>query len=204
MGAALTLQARVESLPASTSRALLDQLVQQALRLERLLADLLDIDRLRHGLVAPNRRPTDVAELVRRMAETYTEPATAFRFRLEPLVAEVDGPKLERIVDNLLANATRHTPSGTVIRVVVEETEGGVLIRVEDRGPGIVEEQREGIFEIFNRGGAGAGQAGTGIGLSLVAQFAALHGGRAWVEENPGGGSSFRVLLPLRRSASSD
>src|SRR5919198_1597529 len=108
MGAAVTLQARVESLPASTSRALLDQLVQQALRLERLLADLLDIDRLRHGLVAPNRRPTDVVELVRRMAETYAEPATAFRFRLEPLVADVDGPKLERIVDNLLANAVRH------------------------------------------------------------------------------------------------
>jgi signal transduction histidine kinase len=82
----------------------------------------------------------------------------------------------------------------------VARGEGGVLITVDDRGPGIVEEEREAIFEPFTRGvGSVAERPGTGIGLSLVAQFADLHGGRAWVEDNPGGGASFRVFLPERR-----
>jgi PAS domain S-box-containing protein len=197
MGAAVTLQARVESLPASTSRALLDQLVQQALRLERLLADLLDIDRLRHGLVAPNRRPTDVAELVRRIAETYAEPATAFRLRLEPLVADVDGPKLERIVDNLLANAVRHGGPGAPITIRLFADGGDLLLSIEDEGPGVPDELKQDIFEIFNRGAkAMSSERGTGIGLSLVARFAALHGGRAWVENTESGGAAFRVFLP--------
>jgi PAS domain S-box-containing protein len=197
MGAAMTLQARVESLPASTSRALLDQLVQQALRLERLLADLLDIDRLRHGLVAPNRRPTDVAELVRRMAETYAEPATAFRLLLEPLVADVDGPKLERIVDNLLANAVRHGGPAAPITIRLFGDGGDLLLSIEDEGPGVPDDLKQDIFEIFNRGAnAMSSERGTGIGLSLVARFAALHGGRAWVENTDSGGAAFRVFLP--------
>jgi PAS domain S-box-containing protein len=197
MGAAVTLQARVESLPASTSRALLDQLVQQAQRLERLLADLLDIDRLRHGLVAPNPRPTDVAELVRSVAETYAEPATVFRLRLEPLVAEVDGPKLERIVDNLLANAVRHGGPGAPITIRLFADGGDLLLSIEDEGPGVPDDLKQDIFEIFNRGAnAMSSERGTGIGLSLVARFAALHGGRAWVENTESGGAAFRVFLP--------
>ena len=65
--------------------------------------------------------------------------------------------------------------------------------------PGVGEAEREAIFEIFRRGSAGvASGRGTGVGLALVAQFAALHGDRAWVEDNPGGGASFRVFLPTR------
>jgi signal transduction histidine kinase len=86
--------------------------------------------------------------------------------------------------------------------VIVREQEGGVLVEVNDRGSGIPEAERKTIFEIFNRGSAGTPDrsGGTGIGLSLVAQFTAMHGGRAWVEDNPGGGSSFRVFLPARRA----
>ena len=197
MGAAVTLQARVDTLPAATTRLLLDQLVQQALRLERLLADLLDIDRLRHGLVAPSRRPTDVAALVRRVAETYAEPATSFRFQLEPVTAAIDGPKIERVVDNLLANAVRHGGPGAPITVCLFADDGDLLLSVEDEGPGVPDELKQGIFEIFNRGPkAMSSERGTGIGLSLVARFAALHGGRAWVENTASGGAAFRVFLP--------
>jgi two-component system sensor histidine kinase MtrB len=76
-------------------------------------------------------------------------------------------------------------------------------VAVNDRGSGVAEAERKAIFEIFNRGSAGGPNSrsgGTGIGLSLVAQFTALHGGRAWVEDNPGGGASFRVFLPARRT----
>jgi signal transduction histidine kinase len=74
-----------------------------------------------------------------------------------------------------------------------------VLIVVDDRGPGVVEAEREAIFGMFERGGDPTTRtAGVGVGLALVAQFTDLHGGRAWVEENPGGGASFRVFLPGR------
>src|SRR5688500_687264 len=78
----------------------------------------------------------------------------------------------------------------------------GVLIAVEDEGAGIREEMREAIFEPFYRGSEDHSYApGTGIGLSLVARFAELHGGRAWVENRPAGGASFRALSPAMRPA---
>ena len=81
----------------------------------------------------------------------------------------------------------------------MEGHDGGALIVVDDRGPGVVEAEREAIFGMFQRGGDPTTRtAGVGIGLALVAQFTDLHGGRAWVEENPGGGASFRVFLPGR------
>ena len=64
--------------------------------------------------------------------------------------------------------------------------------------PGISDEQKKEVFEPFTRGNNAADTPGTGIGLALVAQFAALHGGKAWVQDNADGGASFRVLLPLR------
>jgi signal transduction histidine kinase len=82
----------------------------------------------------------------------------------------------------------------------VENGDDGVLIVVDDRGPGIPEKDRDAVFELFSRVENGSHVPGTGIGLSLVAQFTALHGGRAWVVDNPGGGASFRVLLPTSRN----
>jgi signal transduction histidine kinase len=75
--------------------------------------------------------------------------------------------------------------------------EGGAEITVEDRGPGVADEVKTLVFEAFRQGPEGIGHsAGMGIGLSLVARFAELHGGRAWVEDRPGGGASFKVYLP--------
>jgi two-component system sensor histidine kinase MtrB len=100
-------------------------------------------------------------------------------------------------VENLLVNAARHTPPDCTIWVKVVPEDGGVLITVEDQGAGVPEELRETIFEPFRQGpGAPAHSPGVGIGLSLVARFAELHAGRAWVEERPGGGASFKVFLP--------
>ena len=142
-----------------------------------------------------------MTELVAQVASGYAASNHALEIEVDHALAEIDPPKIERIIDNLIANAVRHTPPGTAIRVVVRKQDGGVLVAVNDHGSGVAEAERKAIFEIFNRGSAtGPNHAGgTGIGLSLVAQLTALHGGRAWVEENPGGGSSFRVFLPSRR-----
>jgi signal transduction histidine kinase len=115
------------------------------------------------------------------------------------VIADVDAPKVERIVENLVANAVNHTPPGTKVSVSVQPHDSGVLIAVDDNGPGVADEHREAIFGIFNRGTASDRVPGTGIGLSLVAQFTALHGGSAWVEKSASGGASFRVFLPGRR-----
>jgi signal transduction histidine kinase len=104
---------------------------------------------------------------------------------------------VERIVENLVINASKHTPSGTAVRVSVRRQGEGVLIVVEDEGSGVPDYMKEAIFRPFERGtDARRNSAGTGIGLSLVSRFAELHGGRAWVEDRAGGGSSFRVFLP--------
>jgi NtrC-family two-component system sensor histidine kinase KinB len=101
---------------------------------------------------------------------------------------------IERIVENLLANAVKHTPGDARIWIRVERTDEGALIAVEDDGPGISPKERERIFQPFVQG-ANLRPGGAGVGLALVAKFAELHDGRAWVQERAGGGASFRVLL---------
>jgi signal transduction histidine kinase len=167
-----------------------------------LLSDLLDLDRLDRGIIEPRRRATDVAALVRRTVESSDIMGTRpVEVDARLVVASIDGPKVERIVENLLANAARHTPPDTRIWVRVVPEPGGVLISVEDDGPGIPEELRESVFEPFRQGsGTPRHSPGVGIGLSLVAKFAGLHGGKAWVDERPGGGASFKVFLPGARA----
>ena len=177
-------------------------LVQQATRLDRLLSDLLDIDRLRHGLIGPSLQPTDVGRLAETVVADHDADGHPIEVRAGTVVADVDAAKVERILENLIANAVKYTPEGTEIRVRVESVDDGVLLAVDDRGPGVPESDREAIFGIFNRGMEAAAQGpGAGIGLSLAARFVALHDGRIWVEDNPGGGASFRVVLPSRRAA---
>jgi PAS domain S-box-containing protein len=201
IGFAQTLRARGTDLDEATRAEMVRNLVEQADRLQHLLSDLLDLDRMRHGLLPPSFRPTDVGALVANVAARQAEQGRQIGVHAEPVVADVDAAKVERIVENLLANAIKHTPPGTDVVARVEQDAGFVMIAIDDRGLGVQEEEREAVFELFNRGYSPAGVPGAGIGLSLVAQFAAVHGGRAWIEDHPGGGASFRVRLPLQQVA---
>jgi PAS domain S-box-containing protein len=202
IGFSMTLKDKGASLAQRTRDEMVGHLARQAEKLDRLLADLLDLDRLRHGFVRPNLRPTDVRELSAQVASDHRSNTHSIEVEGSQVIADVDAPKVERIVENLLTNAVNHTPPGTRITVSVEPHDSGVLIAVDDDGPGVADENREAIFGIFDRGTATDRVPGTGIGLSLVAQFTALHGGSAWVEESASGGASFRVFLPGRRDES--
>jgi two-component system OmpR family sensor kinase len=165
-------------------------------KLNRLVEDLLDLERLDRGVVEPERTATDLGALAARVIAEATY-ADRHPIRLEPgevVRIEVDEGKVDRIVENLLSNAVKHTPPGTAIHVRVERSPGGALLSVEDEGPGVPDDVKVSIFDAF-RQGSGV-RSGSGIGLSLVAKFAELHGGRAWVEDRPGGGAAFRVFLP--------
>jgi PAS domain S-box-containing protein len=199
IGFSITLKDKGASLAQHTRDEMVGHLEHQASKLDRLLSDLLDLDRLRHGFMRPSLHPTDVRELAVQVASDQRSDTHPIDVDGTPVIAEVDAPKVERIIENLLANAVNHTPPGTRIAVSVQPRDGGVLIAVDDDGPGVADEQREAIFGIFNRGTTSDRAPGTGIGLSLVAQFTALHGGSAWVEESASGGASFRVFLPGRR-----
>jgi PAS domain S-box-containing protein len=197
VGIALTLQRARSSLAEDDSADLVDRLAANAGKLDRLLSDLLDLDRLNRGIVTPKLRPTDLAALVTRIGTEWQDTGRLLELAVEPVVAQVDPAKVERIVENLLANAARHTPPDAPVWVRVARQDQGVLIAVEDAGGGVPPELRTALFEPFRQGPEVPTHApGVGIGLTLVARFAELHGGRAWVEERPGGGSSFRVLLP--------
>jgi signal transduction histidine kinase len=168
---------------------------QAGRKASRLVDDLLDLDRLRRGQLQPEREPTDVGELADRLAlELPSLSGHPVRIESEPMLVDVDRAKVERIVENLLNNAARHTPAGTAVQVVVTERDKGVVVVVEDEGPGVPDDVKDEIFEPF-RQGAGA-RGGVGIGLSLVQRFAELHGGTARVEDRPGGGARFVVTLP--------
>ena len=197
VGIALTLQRARASLAEEDGADLVDRLAANAGKLDRLLSDLLDLDRLNRGIVTPKLRRTDLAALVARIGTEWQETGRRLELMVEPVVAQVDPAKVERIVENLLANAHRHTPPDTPVWVRVARQDQGALIAVEDAGGGVPPELRAALFEPFRQGpGAPTHAPGVGIGLTLVARFAELHGGRAWVQERPGGGSSFRVLLP--------
>jgi PAS domain S-box-containing protein len=195
LGAASTLERLEHTLGEDERKHLLQTLVARTKGMNTLLTDLLDLDRLDQGIIEPRRFPVDLGHLTRELvAQTDVLRGRSVTLEAPRILANVDAAKVERMLENLLSNAARHTTSSTRIWVRVESANDGALLVVEDDGEGIPEDQKTVIFEAFRRGSSTA--AGSGIGLSLVARFAELHRGRAWVEDRPGGGSSFRVFLP--------
>ncbi len=201
MGSVQTL-ARAQQLQLTTDQTggLLEAIDTSARKLHKMISDLLDLDRLDRGDIQPDRRPTDLRELARRLVHeaNFLDKHPA-RIESERVVLSVDEGKVERIVENLLVNATKYTPTGSPICVRVNAVPEGAVISVDDEGPGVPDELKDTIFQPFRQ--AEQGSPGAGIGLSLVAKFAELHGGRAWVEDRPGGGASFRVFLAFPEQA---
>ena len=198
LGLSITLE-RAQAIADEDRADLLGRLAGNARKLDRLLKDLLDIDRLNRGIVEPQLRMTDVGALARRTVENLDALAgREVAVRTDAVMLAVDPPKVERIVENLLVNAGRHTEAGRRIWLDVAPSDARgadpasrTTARASPRRCAPRSSSRSG------RGRPATSHApGTGVGLSLVARFAELHGGRAWVEPREGGGASFRVYIP--------
>jgi PAS domain S-box-containing protein len=198
LGSAITLESADElRIPEEDRRQLIRSLSRKARRLTAMVNDLLDMDRLTRGQVQPRRERMDLGALLgRTVAESDVLEERNVHVQAEPIDAWIDESMAVRVVENLLVNAVKHTPPTSSIWVGARRVHNGVVLRVEDDGPGVAPDERDRLFEPFERGERSAPSPGLGVGLSLVARFAEAHGGRAWVEDRDGGGASFRVLFP--------
>src|SRR5436305_1328347 len=180
---------------------------QEARRLTHLVENLLHFSRSERQATRMSPAPAPLAPLVREAVEAFAPLAAArgvtFRTELrDGLVAPVDAEALRQMLVNLLDNAVKYGPADQTITVGLDAADGKARIRVEDQGPGIPAGDRERIWDRFWRleRDRGSAVAGTGIGLSVVRELVALHGGRAWAEEGRGG-TGTRVVLELPLAA---
>jgi signal transduction histidine kinase len=118
------------------------------------------------------------------------------------ITVTADERRVRQVVFNLVSNAVKFTPADGTVDVSARADDGRVVIEVADTGPGIATEDFETIFEEFEQTSEGRKAEGTGLGLPLSRRLVELHGGRLWVESEPGRGSTFRFTLPIRQEAS--
>jgi PAS domain S-box-containing protein len=177
---------------------------RNAATLLKLVNDLLDVAKLDAGKMEIRYAGIDAAQLARTVSGHFEALAAqrGVTFAVDvpaAAPAEADPEKIERILLNLLSNAFKFTPEGGRIKLQVA-CDDGLLISVQDSGPGVPPAQRQAIFERFRQseGGATRRFGGTGLGLALSKDFAQLHGGSIAVTDAPGGGALFMVRLPLK------
>ncbi len=193
------LDAGRDDIPERTRQAL-DIVVSQVRRFDSMVIDLLELSRIDAGATDVNPDFVDLGELTRRIAARYGAADT--ELRIDPALpdaAAIDKVRYERILGNLLDNADNHGGGATRIELATS-LHGTIRLTVEDGGPGVARGERDRIFERFARGSAARHRVGTGLGLALVAEHSAALGGRAWVDDRPGGGARFIVELPVEEA----
>ncbi|HYT05681.1 MAG TPA: HAMP domain-containing sensor histidine kinase [Gemmatimonadales bacterium] len=182
---------------------------QEARRLTHLVENLLHFSRSERQATRLSPAPASLAPLVNEAVEGFTPLAAArgvvVRAELtDGVVASVDADALRQMLLNLLDNAVKYGPAGQTVTVGLTGTDARARIWVADQGPGIPAADRERIWDRFWRleRDRGSAVAGTGIGLSVVRELVALHGGRCWAEDAPNGrGARFVIELPLALTA---
>ncbi len=180
---------------------LLDTIREESLRLDRLVANLLDLSRLETGAVTSRKELVAIDELVGQALAQLGEREASVRVELPgdeiPLV-EVDVIQVERALVNLLENGLRFSPENQAVVVRVTASPSEVVLRVENGGPPLAERDLERIFEPFVRASDDEGrQQGTGLGLAIARGFTEANGGRIWAETRGSEGACFAIAFPL-------
>jgi signal transduction histidine kinase len=185
----------------------LDDILSSGNHLLDLINDVLDLSKVEAGQVELEVATFSLREALERgvvmVRERAMKNGVQLSLELAPNLDLVDGDerRLRQVVFNLLSNAVKFTPAGGSVLVASDRVDGHVEVSVTDTGPGIAPEDQERIFEEFQQTDVGVQQReGTGLGLALSRRLVELHGGRIWVESEPGHGSRFVFTLPTERS----
>ena len=183
----------------ATRHELLELVSDEAERLDRLVANLLNLSRIEAGGLQPDRQAVDVSELVDATVQRLGRMLHDKRMEVDvptdlPLV-DADYTQLDQVLTNLLENAVRHTLPRSIVRVGARPHAEGVELWVQDEGSGVAPFERARIFEPFRRG---YGSRSSGIGLAICKAVVEAHGGSIGVTDAPNGGARFSFTLPVR------
>lgn len=186
-------------------QAYLETIDKEMHRLEKLITDFLEFARLDLHILTPLPSAVQVEEecqevmtLLAPLAEAKNIKFSA-EFPAEVLVLQADPLLFRRVLENLLENAIKYSPSGSTVVLKVAGKGNEVRFAVQDQGPGISPEDLPHLFEFFHRGAAAGNERGFGLGLATVKRIIDAHGGRIRVESKPGQGSAFYFSLPWER-----
>jgi two-component system sensor histidine kinase KdpD len=178
---------------------------EEALRLNRLVANLLDMTRLDAGALKVKKELQPLEEVVGsalyRLEDRLRGRAVGTNLPGDLPLVPFDAILIEQVLINLIENATKYAPPGGPIDIAVRAIDGEVEVEVADRGPGVNAADAELVFEKFYRAREGEG-GGVGLGLTICRGIVSAHRGRIWVDPRPQGGASFRFTLPLDDRAS--
>jgi|GEM_PF-880137 len=172
-------------------------------RLVRLINDILDIERMRSGRATLSRRLVSVLPLLQEAAELMramaNENGIQIKVLTEDVKLEIDPDRMIQVLSNLLSNAIKFSPRGTMITVGARQHDGQMEISVRDQGRGIPMDKLESIFTRFQQVDASDSRqkGGTGLGLAIVRTIIEQHNGQIWAVNNPDGGSTFLIRIPL-------
>ncbi len=195
------LQERLKFAEESREADLIRTVDEEMARLVQLITDLLNFSRYQNGLQKLERAPCDLHELIATTQKRFADKASERDINivvevLEPLTqVNIDRQQIERVLDNLIGNALRHSISGSEIQVQARRHGERLIISVQDYGEGIDFSQQARIFEPFVQ--IGKRKGGAGLGLALCKEIVQLHGGRISVYSRPGKGSQFYMALPI-------
>jgi two-component system sensor histidine kinase KdpD len=200
-GASSTLFSKKQSLSESEQAELARSIFEQSRQMSEHVAKVLQMTRLETGAIELQRDWDSLAEIagtvLRRLADRLATHRIVVDLPDELPLLRVDATLIEQVLVNLLENAVRHTPAGTVVQLRAKLTPGEVVVSVEDFGPGLPESEIERVFAKFHRAPAEGATPGMGLGLAICRAIVRLHGGRVWAERVSGGGLAFRFTLPL-------
>jgi signal transduction histidine kinase len=172
-----------------------------------MIESLLDIQRLEEGKAVLDPKPTSVHSLLASAAQLVQPLASESRQKLifdmidELPFITCDADMILRVVTNLMENAVKYSPMGGTIRLGAERIDEGIRIVVSDSGPGIPKHMQRQIFDKFSRVKYKDAPKGLGLGLAFCRLAVEAHGGKIWVESEPGQGSSFIFTLPVDEKA---
>jgi len=190
--------------PAPSVRRQLDAIERSLETMNHLIADLLDMATIQGGHLAVNLEPGRADELVAEVITLHESLAAAHGIRLaagsvsSELVVRADHQRLQQVFGNLVGNAIKFSPRDSTITVDAAARDSEVVFSVADQGPGVAPDEMSKIFEPY-WSGQRHGKKSTGLGLFISQGIVRAHGGRIWVESQPGRGSTFHFALPLAR-----